>query len=222
MNQTSPANNVFTVPVLRSGPAYRFIMKAHGVLTLRAPSVVADWLILTTWDAAASKVMRLRLHYERNAWPARYTAIQTLCQTSVADFDLLEAGLASFSAAPLDARTMSANIIAHVNNLLRRDILVLQRLVGYETKYVQCVVAEYFIKPVDKRNAIRRSLRVLRDHIRTAVANLGAVMARLANWTVPTSENDRTGFVEQWEDQMRARIDAQVGGGVVATLAQEL
>lgn len=93
-----------------------------------------------------------------------------------------------------------------MDTLLQEGLLEIQRLAGYETQYVQSVVAEYFLKPVDKRNAIRRSLRILRGHLRATVNSLFTVLDRLAQWDPSTSAAHRDGYMEAWEDRVRATM----------------
>lgn len=206
------------MPALRSGPAYRFIFEtATRILEIQQQHTLLHWLTQTTYEAAASKIMRLGLHYERNTWPQRHTRIQTLCQTSIANIGIIEGGLTNVTTIasipapwiptyPAVPNYMDVQVLNHMDVLLRQGLLEIQRLTSYEVQYSQSVVAQYFLRPVDERGMLRRSLRILRDHIRTTARHISALLATLRPWMQESRVPARDGFIESWEDRVRARI----------------
>lgn len=211
MSKDGRANKILTVPALRSGPAYRFLFEtAPRILRAHRLPILSYWLTETTLEAAASKIMRIRLHYERNAWPERHNRIQALCQTSMEGIASLEGDLANVTASPFEVATIDIVIDTAVSDridgLLRQGLMEVRRLVSYEVQHSQSVVAEYFLRPVDERGMLRRSLRVLRTHLQTTATSISDLLSALAPWTRESISMNRNGFVERWEDRLRAGL----------------
>lgn len=96
------------MPALRSGPAWRFIVEtATPLLQNHNQDIISHWLIQETNKAAAPKVLRLRLHYERKTWPQKSKIIRNLCQKTASDIDAVHNGLTSFMAEPLLSRDLA-------------------------------------------------------------------------------------------------------------------
>lgn len=106
-----------TVPAIRSGPAYRFIFEdAHRLLNGFNQNTLSSWLMAVTLDAAGSKILRLRLHYERDTWPRKFGVIQNLCQKGLLDFDAVERGTSLIFASTFTASTFGNVIQNQVSN----------------------------------------------------------------------------------------------------------
>lgn len=140
--------------------------------------------------------MRLRLHYERNTWDDKYGTIRDLCQRIVLNIGTLRGDLQVYlSGGPsADSRQVDAQLDA----LFRHNLLELHRLVDYEGRYGQCVAAEYFIKDLDDRWLVRRSMHILLGHLQTTCDQLGAVMSEMLEIWEAMGANAR--FTEQVDE----------------------
>lgn len=202
---------VCIVPALRSGEAYRFVVEiAPRILKVHGLPIVLHWLTEVTVEAAASKTLRLRLHYERRTWPPRHDKIQGLCQTCITDIGLVGDGLISVTTNPFQNDTIldiiNTEVLDHMERLMRQGLMEIRRLVSYEVQYSQCVVAEYFLKPVNDRGMVRRSLRALRTHLQTTASNIKNLLAVLKTWIVESSARSRDGFIELWQDRLGTKV----------------
>lgn len=199
------------VPALRSDKAYRFIFKtAPLILQVHQVPILLHWLNEVTYEVAASKILRRRLHYERRTWPPRHDRIQGLCQTCITDIGTVIGGLGNVTTIPFRPDTIlqviDTKVSNHMDRLLRQGLLELRRLVSYEVQYSQCIVAEYFIQPVHHRGVARRSIRTLRTHLRATASMIKRLLDVLDPWTVESLPPLRNGFIEQWKDRLDAKV----------------
>lgn len=137
--------------------------------------------------------MRLRLHYERDTWDDKYGAIRDLCQRVVLDLATASGDLQVYLSGDPSAEEQ---VDAQLDDLFRNTLLELHRLVDYEGRYGQCLAAEYFLKDLDDRWLVRRSMHILLGHLQTTCDQVGAVM---------------TGMLEIWQRMgANARFTEQV------------
>lgn len=202
---------VCVVPALRSQKAYRFIFEtAPAILRVHRVPILLHWLNEVTSEVAASKILRRRLHYERRIWPPRHDRIQSLCQTCIDDIGIVNGGLVNVTTIPFQTDTIldviDTEVSNHMDRLLRQGLMELRRLVSYEVQYSQCIVAEYFIQPVDHRGVARRSIRILRTHLQTTCSMIKRLLDALEPWTVESSPPLRNGFIDQWKDRLDTKV----------------
>lgn len=202
---------VYIVPALRGEKAYDFVFNT-GPLILRVNRcpILLHWLNEVTAEVASTKILRERLHYERRTWPLKHDRIQGLCQTCITDIGLVDGGLVNVSRYPLQNDTMlgviNTEILDHLDRLLRRGLMEVRRLVSYEVQYSQCIVAEYFLQPVQHRGIARRSLRTLRTHLQATGSSIKNMLDTLDPWNVEFSPPMRNGFVELWKDRLDTKV----------------
>lgn len=202
---------VCIVPALRSGKAYDFVFNiAPSILRVHSLPILLHWLNEVTTEVAASKTLRQRLHYERRTWPPRHDKVQGLCQTCITDIGLVDGGLVTVTTNPLQVDTIlnviNTEVSDHMDRLLRQGLMELRRLVSYEVQYSQCIVAEYFIQPVQHRGIARRSLRALRTHLQATASSIKTLLDALDPWNVESSPPLRNGFVELWKDRLDTKV----------------
>lgn len=202
---------VCIVPALRSGKAYDFVFTiAPSILRVHSLPILLHWLNEVTAEVAASKILRQRLHYERRTWPSKHDKIQVLCQTCITDIGLVDGGLVNVTTTPFHADTnltvINTEVVDHMDRLLLQGLMELRRLVSYEVQYSQCIVAEYFIQPVQHRGIARRSLRALRTHLQATASSIKSLLDTLHPWNVESTPPLRNGFVELWKDRLDTKV----------------
>lgn len=145
--------------------------------------MILAWLSKVSLDIAGSKIMRLRLHYERRTWDDKYGRIHTLCDQVVRDASSTANSLVIYlSDLPLDDEGQIVDrdeVTRMLDDLLRQDALELNRLLDYESRYAQCLAAEYFLKDVEDRSLVRRSMHILLRHLQETCDWAGAALASL-------------------------------------------
>lgn len=145
--------------------------------------MILAWLSKTSLDIAGSKIMRLRLHYERRTWDDKYGRIHTLCDKVVRDASEVANNLVIYlSDLPLDDEGQIIDrdeVTRLLDDLHRQDALELNRLLDYESRYAQCLAAEYFLKDVEDRSLVRRSMHILLRHLQETCDWAGAALASL-------------------------------------------
>lgn len=122
-------------------------------------------------DMAAGKIMRLRLHYERKTWDEKYLDIVLKCKMIQKDTQTAGENVRN----EIAGMPTGNDPHTHLNNLIRQDIPGLHRLLDYESRYSQGIAAEYFLKDVDDRDLVRRSMHALLVHLQTIIPHLDAV-----------------------------------------------
>lgn len=146
--------------------------------------------------------MKLRLHYERRTWDDKYTKIRALCQKCVQDLTVANNSLQNYLS---DDNNDSGAVDFYqvqdqLDGLLREDLIELHRLVDYEGRYSQCVAAEYFLKDLDDRTLVRRSMHILLGHLQTTCDQVHAVTeAMLDVWRRMGADADFTEHVQECE-----------------------
>ncbi|KAL2276047.1 hypothetical protein FJTKL_01438 [Diaporthe vaccinii] len=184
-------------PLVGNRQVIRFLfVTAPGILLNQGQNLILAWLSKVSFDIAGAKILRLRLHYERNTWDDKYGAIRDLCQRLVLNLTTASGDLQVH----LDSGDPQADwrqVDAQLDALLRHTLLELHRLVDYEGRYGQCVAAEYFLKDLDDRWLVRRSMHVLLGHLQSSHDQVGAVT---------------TGMIELWQRMAAAgaRFTGQV------------
>lgn len=199
---------MFVVPALRSGKAYRFMFEtAPIVLAVHGLKIVSHWLTETTVELAASRIMRLRLHYERRGWPTRHNKIQVLCQASITNIAQVEEGIVTLTSDTLFSEELDQRVAEElldpVNALLRQGLVEVRRLMSFEIQYTQAIFTEYIIRPLNQRGMLRRSFRALWTHLENIVTDVSKLLAALQPWTQESTLGARDGFLEQCEDRLQ-------------------
>lgn len=123
--------------------------------------------------------MRLRLHYERKTWDDKYGEIRNLCQNIIQKFTAASSNLQEYlsDAAEDDDNVVDSYYVqSQLDDLLQKDLLELHRLIDYEGRYSQCVTAEYFLKDLDDRRLVRRSMHILFGHLQTTCDQVAAIL----------------------------------------------
>ncbi|KKY39104.1 hypothetical protein UCDDA912_g00906 [Diaporthe ampelina] len=122
--------------------------------------------------------MRLRLHYERKTWDDKYGAIRNSCQKIIQDFAAASNSLQNYLSNADDGSGVVDlyQVMSQLHTLFRQDLLELHRLVDYESRYSQCVAAEYFLKDLDDRWLVRRSMHVLLGHLQATCGQVGGIL----------------------------------------------
>lgn len=166
------------VPLVGNEVVFTFLAQtAPLILERHKQMLILTWLQKLTMDKAGGKIMRLRLHHERQTWDRKYTSIRSLCQNSVQAFGIVGNSLRSVLS---DNNPASGpGVTAQIQALLRGDLLELYRRLDYEARYTQSIVAEYFLKNSDDPMLNRRSLDMLLGMLRTACDEVRVVLERL-------------------------------------------
>lgn len=154
--------------------------------------------------------MRLRLHYERKTWDDKYGKIRDLVDKIIEDFGEANDSLQDYLTAG-DGGAGTASVIdvqSLLDGLLRKDLIDLHRLVDYEGRYSQSIAAEYFLKDLDDRHIVRRSMHVLLGHLQTTCEQVDSVMNAMLNiWPRMGQDAAFTQQVDEIESLYR-RIEA--------------
>ncbi|KAG8170027.1 hypothetical protein KVR01_000772 [Diaporthe batatas] len=171
-----------------------FFATAGKILMNQNQHLIQSWLHRTCFDMVGAKVMRLRLHYERKTWEDKYDGIMTKC---------IQVRNESYS-----ARRNIANEVAglptgndphtHLNNLIRQEIPELHRLMDHESRYCQAIAAEYFLKDLDGRNLVRRSMHALLRHLQTILSHFDDALQEI--FLLQSDMGDRPGFTERADE----------------------
>lgn len=144
--------------------------------------LLLHWLEETTWSTAGLKILKLRLHYERRTWDQKFGRIHDLCEKITQDSEInrtiLQGVLSNTSSATAG---IVGRVTGRINILLRRDLVELHRLLGYEVKYSQCLASECLIRTADNPGLLRRSIGILQGHLQTTSQQAGTVVERLRN-----------------------------------------
>lgn len=142
--------------------------------------------------------MRLRLHYERQTWDDKYGAIRDLSQKIILNLATASDDLQAYSSSNPSANVRQ--IDSQLDALFRQNLLEFHRLVDYEGRYGQCVAAEYFLKDLDDRWLVRRSMHILLGHLQTTCDQVGAVMTdMLGVWQKMGGDARFTEYVQECE-----------------------
>ncbi|KAK7718948.1 hypothetical protein SLS63_010361 [Diaporthe eres] len=183
---------------LQSTLAFRYndFKSLLGILLNQGQNLILAWLSKVSFDIAGAKILRLRLHYERNTWDDKYGRIRDLCQRIVLNLTTASGDLQVHLDSG-DPNTDWRQVDAQLDALFRHILLELHRLVDYEGRYGQCVAAEYFLKDLDDRWLVRRSMHILLGHLQSTHDQIGAVT---------------TGMIELWQRMAAAgaRFTGQV------------
>lgn len=149
--------------------------------------------------------MRLRLHYERQTWDDKYGVIRDLSQKIILNLATASDDLEAYSSGNPSANVRQ--IDSQLDALFRQNLLEFHRLVDYEGRYGQCVAAEYFLKDLDDRWLVRRSMHILLGHLQTTCDQTGAVMTdMLGVWQKMGGDARFTEQVQECED-LYARLN---------------
>lgn len=166
--------------------------------------------------------MRLRLHYERKSWDDKYGVLRELSQKLDEDLTIANRSLERYLA---DGNEGSGfvdlfDIKQQLDNLLRKDLLEFHRLVDYEGRYSQSVAAEYFLKDLDDRALVRRSMHILLRHLQTTCDQVDTVMKAMRSvWQRMGADADFTEHVQECESVYARLETAQTAvSGVVQIL----
>lgn len=152
---------------------------APSILQAQNQRLILAWLSKVSLDIAGSKIMRLRLHYERKTWDDKYGGIRNLCQNIIQKFTAASSNLQEYlsdTAEDDDNVVDSYYVQSQLDDLLQKDLLELHRLIDYEGRYSQCVTAEYFLKDLDDRRLVRRSMHILLGHLQTTCDQVAAIL----------------------------------------------
>ena len=151
---------------------------APNILQRQNQRLISAWLSQVSLEMAGSKIMRLRLHYERKTWDDKYGAIRNSCQKIIQDFAAASNSLQNYLSNADDGSGVVDlyQVMSQLHTLFRQDLLELHRLVDYESRYSQCVTAEYFLKDLDDRWLVRRSMHVLLGHLQATCGQVGGIL----------------------------------------------
>ena len=183
---------------------------APDILLAQEQYLLHQWLKQLTFDAASLKIIKLRLHYERRTWPQRFGKIQDLCQKIIRDFQTVWSSLQGIQS---NASALNlAQITDQINSLLRRDLVELERLLGNEAKYSQCLAAECLIRTADNPSLLRKSIGILRTHLVNTSRDASIALQRLRNLEQNLATDPLSCFTEAAEDcqLVYARIRTEV------------
>lgn len=159
---------------------YIFLFEtAPDILQAQQQYLLLHWLRRITFDTASLKMIKLRLHYERNTWSQKYGKIQDLCQNITRDFETVGNNLQATL-----SRTSGVNfqqIRDRMNTLLQQSLVELHRLLGYEVRYSQCLAAECLIRTVNNPSLLRNSIGILQEYLQNTHQHASVVLDRLRN-----------------------------------------
>lgn len=154
---------------------YIFLFEtAPDILQAQQQYLILHWLRRITFDTASLKMIKLRLHYERNTWSQKYGKIQDLCQNITEGFKTVGNGLQAIL-----SRTYAVNfqrIRNRMSTLLQQNLVELHRLLGYEVRYSQCLAAECLIKTVNNPSLLRNSIGILQGYLQNTHQHASVVL----------------------------------------------
>lgn len=166
--------------------------------------------------------MRLRLHYERKSWDDKYGVLRELSHKLEEDLTIADRSLERYLADGNEGSDFVDlfDIKQKLDNLLRKDLLEFYRLVDYEGRYSQSVAAEYFLKDLDDRALVRRSMHILLGHLQTTCGQVDTVMKAMGSvWQKMGADADFTEHVQECESVYTRLETAQIAvSGVVEIL----
>lgn len=171
-----------------------FFATASSILVKQKQTLIEAWLYRTSLEMIGGKMMRLRLHYERKTWDEKYSGILRLCRAIQDDIQTARENVQN----QLSGRPTTNDPGTHLNNLIRQDIPQLHRLMDHESRYSQIIAAEYFLKDLDDRNLVRRSMHALLVHLQTIYPRVDAVQREMLG--LLSDMGDSPAFTQQVED----------------------
>lgn len=165
--------------------------------------MILSWLSKISVEIAGAKVMRLRLYYERRTWDDKYSKILNLCEKISQEITVSRSQLQSLASGnPTGSQAFGVPDIGRVtsllNTLFRQDLPELNTLLDYESRYAQNIAAEYFLKDLDNRWLVRRSMHILLGHLQATLNRIGGILqAMLDVWA---DMGTSAAFTDQVED----------------------
>lgn len=172
------------VPLVGTKSVVQFLMvTAPNILQRQNQQLISAWLSRVSMEVARARLMRLRLHYERKTWGDKYRAIRDLCRKTVEDLKAARTSLQNYNSNTDDGSGVVDfyHIASQLDTLFRQDLQEIHRLVDYESRYSQCVAAEYFLKDLDDRRLVRRSMHALLGHLRDMGIEVHGVLHAMAD-----------------------------------------
>lgn len=213
------------MPLIGNKAVVTFLfVTAPSILQAQNQRLILCWLSKVSLDIAGSKIMRLRLHYERKTWDDKYGEIRNLCQNIIQNFTTASSDLQKYlSDTPEDDDGDVVDLYyirSQLDVLLRQDLLELHRLIDYEGRYSQCVAAEYFLKDLDDRRLVRRSMHILLGHLQTTCDQVAAILQCMVEiWQSLAADAAFTDHVQECESVYARLNTAQTAvSGVVQIL----
>lgn len=176
---------------------------APAILRAQKQNIILSWLSKLSLEIAGAKIMRLRLYYERKTWDDKYSKILNLCWKISQLIAVSRSGLQTLgSGSTTGIQAFGAQDVGRVtsllNTLFRQDLPELHTLVDYESRYAQNIAAEYFLKDLDNRRLVRRSMHILLGHLQTLLDRIGGILqAMLDVWA---DMGTGAAFTDQVED----------------------
>lgn len=178
---------------------YVFLFEtAPNILRAQRQYLLLHWLEQITFDTAGYKIIKLRLHYERRTWPEKFRKIQELCQNITGDSIAIGSSLQSVVSNATTANL--TQITPRMNTLLRRDLVELHRLLGYEVRYSQYLATECLIRTADNPGLLRKSIGILQEHLQTTTQRASNVLLRLGNIRQIMAADPSSRFAEAAEE----------------------